>query len=255
MTIDLAQAVKKNNEAVGQLEMGQLKDASVSLKQSITLLRDLVNASEQDEGRSSAAQMDTEAKEASPSVSFLQESNSVLDASFSSVNLDDYMDLTEDNFKVVTGVSSVQILPGSTPEEASHHYSIYDHAFSINEAENRQDLICAVIFYNLALVQHKRNVHRGRNLCRVLALYERAAAVTQNLPFAEDSIILLFLAISNNMIQIHSTLFDRSSLEQCLERLQLLIDSRSSEEDERFDFFVLSSICFGTDQNRCAPVA
>jgi len=244
MFVDLSELLLYNNVAVSKLQAGKLNDAVVSLKEAIESLRRLVTQNE--EGA------ETKPVPKTPRVHYLQEQDSVLDASFSSVTSRDLMDMAEDYEKIRTGISPVPIRASDSPFQVP---LIYEHAFSINEAEKRHDLICAVVFYNLALAHHKRNVDGGRNLHKVLSLYERAAAVAQNLPLTEDPILLLLLAISNNMIQIHATLFDHSSLEGLLVQMNTFVGERPTEEDGRFDFFVLNAISFGTGHLRCAAVA
>eukprot|EP00977_Amphora_coffeiformis_P015280 scaffold4489_cov165-Amphora_coffeaeformis.AAC.7 len=246
MFVNLSESILQNNAAVSDLQAGKLKDAAVSLKEAIESLRRLVTQAGEEEGEKGAQ---SKQRPDAPCVHFLQEQNSVFDASFSSVNLED---LTDDCDKIRTGISSVPI---TTDGSTFQGPLIYESAFSINEAEERQDLVCAVVFYNLALVQHQRNVNRGRNLRKVLSLYEKAAGVAQNLPLTEDSILLLHLAISNNIIQIHAMLFDHSSLEKSLVQMRVFVGERPTEDDDRFEFFVLNAICFGTDHMRCASAA
>ena len=253
---DLSQAVEHNNFAVAEIQLGQFRDAAVSLKQAVASLRQEICSDSQEFRTKCQAKPKTQRPigERSSSARILQEPGSVLDESFSSLH-EDAMDLSGDEWMpLMKGIAAVPAMPVPS-QDGDHYISIYDQAFSIHEAEERHDLICAVIFYNLALVQHKRNFNRGGNLCKVLALYERAAMVSQDLHFHEDSILLLLLAISNNMMHIHATLFDQPSLQSAMNQFELLVGERPAIEDERFEFFVFNTIFVGAHQWRCAPVA
>ena len=273
--LGLSQAVDLNNQAVTQLQSGELKQATNTLRQAVATIRQVVcERQRQDESLSlSASQASTtttttstelsnlplDHPKSSSSAHILSERNSVLDASFSSFahdGNDSNMDADDDNDNLKAGIESVQTMPGSTADDGSLYLSIYDHAFFINQGEERDELICTVIFYNLALVQHKRNMTHGRNLYKVLSIYQRAETVAQNLPYHDDAmILLLLLAVNNNKMQIQAPLFDRSSLQGSIMQMKFLVAERPSEDDLRFDFFVLNSICFAEEKWRCAPVA
>lgn len=259
--LGLSQAVELNNHAVEQLQAGELRQATITLREAVASIRQVVcGAQRQQQEEPQGTNADELGKlplESKSSAHILSEKNSVLDESFtSSVNLDgDDISMDVDSFKALAGINTVQTMPIGEDDD-SLYINIYDQAFSINQGEERDDLICTVIFYNLALVQHKRNMNHGSNLYKVLSIYQRAETVAQNLPYEEDEmILLLLLAINNNKMQIHASLFDRASLHGSLMQMQMLVGERPCEDDLRFEFFVLNSICFGEEQWRCAPVA
>ena len=249
MKLALSQVVAYNNIAVGAHQEGKLPEAVIALKTAIDYLRVVVNSLEQQQGHPQVPQEHPVTQGLSVRQLLHAHYNPLLNASFSSVTSEAYQD-TQKALTAVPTFCSLSADDGNTPP------SFYDQAFSIREEEDRHDIICAVVFYNLALVQHKRNAHRGSSLCRILTLYEKAAMVTKNLCVSEDSVRLLLLAISNNMMHIHSTLFDRSALENSLADFQALVYERpADDEDDVFDFFVFSSIYYGSDPLQCAPMA
>lgn len=259
--LGLSHAVELNNQAVAQLQAGELKQAAAILVRAVASIRQVVFATTEGQENQGSCKLSADQRKMNAQEQILSEQNSVLGASFSSIDVSDVtsMDMDAiDGIRSLKGIKSVQTFRGSTAaddDDGSFFVSFYDHAFSINKGEQRDDLICTVVFYNLALVQHKRSMNHGRNLCKVLSIYDRAEIVAQNLPYSDDSILLLLLAIENNKMRIHATLYDRSSLQGSLLRMNMLVGERPSEEDDRFEIFVLNSICLAEEQWRCAAVA
>lgn len=259
--LGLSQAVELNNSAVSQLQAGEVRQATITLREAVASIRQVVCGAQRQQQETQGTNADELGKlplESKSSAHILSEKNSVLDESFAS-NVDmggEDTPMDEDSYNTLAGINSVRTIPTATEDDGSLYLNIYDHAFSINQGEERDDLICTVIFYNLALVQHKRNMNHGWNLYKVLSIYQRAETVAQNLSYEDDEmILLLLLAINNNKMQIHATLFDRASLQGSLMQMNMLVGERPCEDDMRFEFFILNSICFGEEQWRCAPVA
>lgn len=248
MTLNLSQAIGYNNCAVRLHHDGNLSQAVVVLKQAIDSLRVVMFSKE--ESHKEGGDNLTNSPLASPT-RFQHEESSLFDTSFSSSASQDTPD--KDHQGALIAVPSILATPG---QDGSFAPSLYEHVFFVNEEEDRLDVICAAIFYNLALVQHKRNLHRGRSLCKIMTLYNKASSVLVNhLSPSEDSVRLLQLAIANNILHIHSTLFDRESLAHSLEQFNRLVYERPIEDEGQYDFFVFSSIYFASDPLQCAPVA
>jgi hypothetical protein len=113
--------------------------------------------------------------------------------------------------------------------------------------------------YNLALIHHWRAIHLGvsSGLPKALRLYEMALEVVQQkgvVPPMEN----LALAILNNMVHIHSHLFNFAETRRCCDSLRLILLQRTeivaSLPKEDYEIFFLSAMFQGVELN-LAPAA
>jgi hypothetical protein len=250
----VSHAIAYNNRAVGQYRVGNLGDAIRTLKDAVDCLRAVTFMTRP--GFKNFAGDGASLNLGGGDHYLDHATRQHLDGSFSSFAHEGEHGAEHIVRKAITAVPTCR---GSNFDDTdlarNDSFSFYEHAFLIHEVEQRQDIICAVIFYNLALARHQRNMNRGSNLQKVLPLYDNARALTQNLCASEDSVHLLLLAIGNNVMHIHSIMFDRPALLDSLARFKELVSALPSLDDEQFDFFVYSSIFFDSDPLQCAPAA
>jgi hypothetical protein len=254
---DFSEAIQYNNDAVSNLQVGRLQDSANLLKRGVVALRELL-CSSQDGLLNSSTLNSTQERGAGEK--YLQEPNSLLDDSFSSLVSEDVLAM-ETDMKPAVGVVSVPMFIDRISRDQGIPLSIniFDQAFMIHHTETREELICSAVFYNFALLQHKRCMASGnhKNLHKALSLYEKAAQVAQNSRFSDDSVYLLLLAVSNNVVQIHHTLSDHDAVRDVIEHMRLLLGGCPSacEGDDRFQFFLLSVVCYTAGQLKCAAAA
>lgn len=263
-----SEAIQYNNDAVAKLQVGKLQESATLLKRGVVALRvqELLCSAQRGVPNSSTILGTQELQrlqalqELGAGEKFLQEPNSLLDDSFSFLVSEDALDM-ETDMKPAVGVVSVPMLIDRISRDQGIPLSIniFDQAFMIHHTENREELVCAAVFYNFALLQHKRCMTSGnhKNLRKALSLYEKAAQVAQNSHSSDDSIYLLLLAISNNVVQIHHTLSDNDAVRDVIEHMRLLLGECPSacDGDNRFQFFFLSVVCYTAGQLKCAAAA
>lgn len=140
--------------------------------------------------------------------------------------------------------------------------SMYCRAFLLSHipalplpAVNYNLLVC-VVLYNLALVNHLSGVNYGARagLTKALRLYESVLNIIHQNPRGID-MYHLTLAVTQNMGQIHSYLFQRNEATACFDCLrQLLSNENRLIPDDDFAMFFVSAM-FQAQELHLAPAA
>jgi hypothetical protein len=133
-------------------------------------------------------------------------------------------------------------------------FQIFDHAFLLpNDAwcSANQSRTSGIILYNLGLVHHlaSEKVGRDRELRTACNLYQMALSIIEGCigdVDSDDLLLLQFLALFNNMGQIHATFFAKSEMDHCTSAVQALVSRKASDQrlhqSEAFIFFQSSSM-------------
>jgi tetratricopeptide (TPR) repeat protein len=168
------------------------------------------------------------------------------------------MDCDVDSIVKEKAMRCLQVQPtcpfASSPNTA---YSMYNRALVLSEDQDDYALLVtyqhrtsAIILYNLALVHHNIGVHLGVSaaLPQALKLYEMAMeTVDRGANFVD--VQKLFLALLNNMGNIHTHLFHFEHTERCLNSLRevLAASAQTSAMDDDYVFFFLNALFQGKE--------
>jgi hypothetical protein len=118
----------------------------------------------------------------------------------------------------------------------------------------------AVLLFNTALTFHRGGLETGRSksLLKALLLYEKALAVAeQSLQQNYSSLVVVFLALTNNMAQIYVDLFDRDGLQRSRYMLRSVFDWVGPTRMDRSEylFFNLNLMLLEKQNFLLAPCA
>ena len=136
-----------------------------------------------------------------------------------------------------------------------------DNLFCFFEkAEKVVNQLTGIAMYNLALAYHREGIQRGASklLREALSIYRAALSSLRSSPGSAAELMLI-IAISNNMGQIHSVHFEFEQARLCSQAMSSLLQAYPVESGEGIDEELLS-LCI---QNRffshhalsCAPTA
>jgi tetratricopeptide (TPR) repeat protein len=138
-----------------------------------------------------------------------------------------------------------------------HACSLFDRPLVIDGAELAtvyafdavESCVSAVIFFNMGLalqLQGTQNVGPLQtSYLKALRFYKMATEILDRCTNSDDEVncLLLYLAVANNMGQIHSTFCETSKAQQCLEWLQTILEAAKDSDgyilgDERNPFLM-----------------
>jgi hypothetical protein len=160
-------------------------------------------------------------------------------------------------------------IPLSSSSNSSGDYSIFtlfDRALVIPqcpEITGNTDRIMAMLLYNMGLCLHLQATSSGKALEMdgALQLYEMAFSVVEDAwaEFDVDDLMLLLLALFNNMGIIHSSRFENAKTRTCLDWLSTLaanpIFQSLMEKPEYTPFFMNLLVAMKQQTHTCSPAA
>lgn len=145
-------------------------------------------------------------------------------------------------------------------------FTLFHRALAIphcNAMEGNTDRIMAVLLYNMGLSLHLQALRSGRTteLNGALQLYEMAFAVVEDAwsELEVNDLMLLLLALFNNMGHIHSSRFDNVKTRTCLDWLKTLaanpVFQALMERPEYAPFFLKLLVSLKQGRHVCSPAA
>lgn len=155
-------------------------------------------------------------------------------------------------------VSSEQVHPPQSCIEIFSHALVVSHA-----EEDRQELVCAVVLYNMGLVHHLVGLadpgQKGeRKLENALLLYELALRLLHASQTELDAEVkILALALENNLAHLHSLKFSMDEAQRSLHEVRNLLASRkypTALDEEEYKVFFLNTL-WGKQMTAFAPAA
>jgi hypothetical protein len=164
-----------------------------------------------------------------------------------------YMDFDQEHVKPsVLGVPIFEVLVSRPQTKDNSLLSLYNHALLVSLNEQDQELISAVVLYNMALVNHCRAIERGiSSLLQIaLELYEMALGIVsqdQECTQSQHEHNLLYMAILNNMAKIHADLFAVDEMRHCINSLRKILSVLHHEgccciDESDFTFFFMNAM-------------
>ena len=145
-------------------------------------------------------------------------------------------------------------------------FSLFHRAISLPQCarmEGNTDRMIAMLLYNMGLSVHIQATQTGKasELDGALQLYEMAFAVIEDAwgTFEVNDLMLLLLALFNNMGCIHSSRFDHDKTQLCLDWLKTLaanpIFQAIMHRPEYAPFFMNLLVALKQQHHVCAPAA
>lgn len=144
-----------------------------------------------------------------------------------------FMDAMKNNsdHNINTQMASLELNTTGSLAECSGSFSIFSHILTIpNAYELESDVtknferIQAMLLYNLGLTVHLQAMRSGRSeeLKGALQLYEMAFSVVENSwqLMCLDDLMLLMMALLNNLGHIHATLYNMPQTQCCVDWLK-----------------------------------
>jgi hypothetical protein len=150
-----------------------------------------------------------------------------------------------------------------------HAFSLYDRAFVVKSAdekgllsETNRSRTLVVVLYNMAVTYHLMGVRdandQKKNLKRSMRYYRMAMEVLGRNDDIDRKKIL-YLAVSNNMGNIHAHLFETARAQICLDRmasaLEALYSDIPSDMGDAYSFFHLNVVIIFGQKEPAAPAA
>jgi hypothetical protein len=152
--------------------------------------------------------------------------------------------------------------------EQQQAFSLFDQAFVIESTDEKlltsrmnRNRSLVVVLYNMALTYHLMGIRdandQKKNLKHSMRYYQMAMEVLRRNKDIDQK-KLMFLAVSNNMGNIHSHAFETTRAQSCLDLMASVLESLSDDPsvdiDDAYAFFHLNVvILFG--QTALAPAA
>ena len=178
------------------------------------------------------------------------------------------MKLLERNPTCSTPMGSV-VLDHSCLSDCSGTFSIFNHALTVsnsfeldsNVAKNYERLQ-SMLLYNLGLTLHFQAMRSGRSeeLRGALDLYEMAFSVVENAwqLFNIDDLMLLLMAILNNLGHIHSNLYNMERTQTCVDWLKALAGHPAFlkiMQRDQYSSFSMNLLVVLKQAPHCSPAA
>lgn len=156
----------------------------------------------------------------------------------------------------------------AVPSPGNNPLAFYPIVFFLNPAmslwcshhhEILQDMLAAVMVYNLAVYHHRAGICNGRDqqMKHALKLYSTARCLVKHRAQEFEPAAILSAISGANMAHIHAEFFDSLAIERYAKQVRALaqiIDNASEIEDFLNDFWVQTSMCQGV-LLRLAPAA
>lgn len=252
-------SIEANNQAVALLGIDQDRNAMVLLRSTLSDVRDLFFAMEQEQANASFSN-------STEHLQGIEDIENILNLSLSSISTD-----SDDNQHIkspssvshdqVTTLLSVRLprqsLCSSSSSQAEVYLQIYDSAFLLEKEETDGYVITSTILWNMALANHRRGIRLS--LCSFLERALQMYKISLHLLSKSDNGYLysiLILGIYNNMAQVYSQLFHVGELVECIECLRKAIAKLEfDEENEDHTFFFLNVVFYLERELTLAPAA
>jgi hypothetical protein len=137
-----------------------------------------------------------------------------------------------------------------------HEFSLFDQVFVIESTDEKvlssemnRNRTLVVVLYNMALAYHLMGTRdandQKKNLKRSIRYYKMAMEVLRRNKDIDEK-KLMFLAISNNMGNIYSHVFETTRAQSCLESMASVLESLSSDPSvdmgDAYTFFHLNVV-------------
>lgn len=156
--------------------------------------------------------------------------------------------------------------PANSENDGTSIFTLFHRALALPQCgvmDGNTDRIMAMLLYNMGLSLHLQATRTGRTaeLDGAVQLYEMAFTVVEDAwnKFEVDDLMLLLLALFNNMGHIHSSRFDTHKTHICLDWLRTLaanpVFQSLMKRPEYAPFFMNLLVALKQDTLVCSPAA
>jgi len=159
--------------------------------------------------------------------------------------------------------------PAAEASESSGRFSVFSHALTIStngaqncEVSHNYQRFLAVILYNMGLSLHLQALNSGKSmeLRGAQDLYEMSFSVVEQAwhEFDVHDLLLLLMALFNNLCHIHSTNYNVAQTETCVDWLKALAAHPTFQSlmgQDLYAPFFMNLLVVLKQQQCCSPAA